>query len=134
MEKAARYALLLLAFSGALAGGQLSLQHLSFGEVCPMLGPIPACLVVFLGYLSISVSAALGATSRAKWLFFLGWVPVAGLAFSGVVLELLGNDICPPGALGIPQCVYSFAMAMMCLGLFLLYRRFAALPKLSGEI
>lgn len=99
-----------------------------------MFGPIPACLIVFLGYLAIGSSAALGATPRSKVLFFLGWAPVAGLAFSGVFLELLGNNICPPGALGIPQCVYSFAMAVACLMLFLLHRRFATPLKLSGEI
>ncbi|GHB02118.1 hypothetical protein GCM10009069_26130 [Algimonas arctica] len=98
-----------------------------------MLGPIPACFIVFSGYLSIGVSAVIGATPKAKMLFYLGWIPVAGLAFFGVSSELLGHDICPLGGFGVPQCVYSFVMAMTGLGLFLLHRRFAAQLKMSEE-
>lgn len=133
MRAAARYMLMALALLGAYAGVKLSLSHLSTGETCPMLGPVPACYIVALGYLAVLVSTIFKESFWSKPTFFLGWAPVAGLALFGVVFELAGHDICPPGALGIPQCFYSFLMAMSCLGLFLLYRRNAPTAKMAGE-
>ena len=48
-NKFTRLALIGLAGLGMLAGAKLSVEHLQYGEVCPMLGPIPACIIVFLG-------------------------------------------------------------------------------------
>ena len=108
----------LLAGLGALAGLRLSIEHLQHGEICPVLGPIPACIIVFLGYLCVFLSALLISKTFVKRLFFIGWTPVFLLALMGVVLELTKGDICPSGAYGIPQCFFSFAMALICLVLF----------------
>ena len=115
---AARFILLALAGFGTFAGGQLSVEHLRHGEVCPMLGPIPACIIVFLGYLLIALSAVFMKRSAVKKLFYIGWTPVFLLALMGVILELTKGQICPPGAFGIPQCFFSLAMVLLCLGLF----------------
>ena len=88
------------------------------GEVCPMIGPIPACIIVFLGYLGVVLAALFVKKTFAKPLFYIGWAPVFLLALMGVVLELSSGHVCPPGAYGIPQCFFSFAMALVCLGLF----------------
>jgi len=41
----------------------------------------------------------------------------------GVTLELIKGQTCPPGAFGIPQCFFSLAMVLICLGLFKLSRK-----------
>ena len=123
MVRVARYALIALSLLGAVAGASLSLTHLQTGETCPVLGPIPACFIVFAGYGLIFVNAVFTTKLNRKGLFFLGWTPIFILAGTGVSLEIMGQDICPPGALGIPQCVYSLAMALLCLGLFFVSRQ-----------
>jgi len=133
MMVATRYGLMALAILGSLAGWQLTYTHLNIGETCPMLGPMPACIIVALGYFLVTVSAIFAGSKWSKRLFFIGWLPVAFLAASGVALELLGQDICPAGALGIPQCFYSLLMALICLALFLSYRKFARRDIKSGE-
>jgi len=133
MGRIARVALLLLALFGAIAGINLSISHLNTGETCPVLGPLPACYLVAIGYSLVALSAV---SARAKWsrnLFFLGWTPVAVLAGFGVILELAGRDTCPTGAGNIPQCFYSFLMAMICLVLFLLFQKFGATLNQTGE-
>ena len=89
-----------------------------------MLGPIPACIIVFLGYLCVVIAAVFIKKSFVKRAFYIGWTPVFLLALMGVTTELaimLGLDadhICPIGAYGIPQCFFSLAMVLICLGLF----------------
>ncbi len=112
-----------LAALGTIAGARLSLSHLEHGEVCPMLGPLPACIVVFLGYLFILIATFIIRQDKSKLLFFIGWIPVVGLASIGVVLELVRGDTCPPGGFGIPQCFYSLAMAITVFVLFFFVRK-----------
>lgn len=114
----ARGALFVLAGLGCFAGARLSLEHIQHGEICPLLGPVPACIIVCLGYLGVLLAAIFRTKPFARTLFYLGWVPVFGLALMGVVLELSKGDICPSGAAGIPQCFFSLGMAMACLILF----------------
>ena len=124
LNNAARLALIALSGLGTLAGARLTFEHLPHGGVCPMLGPVPACIIVFLGYLLILLSAIFLTKSASKKLFYVGWTPVFLLALMGVIAEIgvmLGlreDHICPPGALGIPQCFFSFAMVLICLVLF----------------
>ena len=123
INKAARLVLIVLAGLGTFAGARLTLEHLPHGGVCPMLGPIPACIVVFLGYLFILLAAIFLSKRASKPLFFAGWTPVFLLALMGVTLELIKGQTCPPGAFGIPQCFFSLAMVLICLGLFKLSRK-----------
>lgn len=117
--------LVLLAVFGAFAGLRLSLSHLQTGEVCPMLGPLPACIVVFFGYLFVSIAALNYAKLWSKKLFYIGWTPVFLLAFFGVILELTYGQTCPPGPAGVPQCFISLGMASIAWGLFRMIRKSA---------
>jgi len=110
--------LLLLSGFGFLAGAQLSVNHLRHGEICPMIGPVPACIIVFFGYLMVFIATI---TIRKPWsknLFYVGWAPVFLLALFGIIIELTKGNICPPGPAGIPQCFFSFAMVVICWSLF----------------
>jgi len=60
----ARLALIALAGLGTFAGARLTLEHLPHGGVCPMLGPVPACIIVFLGYFLVLIAAFHGCHSR----------------------------------------------------------------------
>ena len=113
-----RVALIVIGGFGTLAGLKLSAEHLQHGEVCPTLGPLPACIVVFLGYLCVVLAAVFLKKTFVKRLFYIGWTPVFLLALMGVILELTKGHVCPPGAYGIPQCFFSLAMVLICLGLF----------------
>jgi len=129
MNKARAFRLLLIAIAGfgCLAGARLSLQHLQHGEVCPMLGPIPACFIVFAGYLFVVFTAIGSKQANAARLFYIGWWPVFLLALIGVFLELTRGDTCPSGPMNIPQCFFSLAMVFTCLVLFKLIK-----PKLQN--
>ena len=129
LYKFARYGLLILTGWGLLNGTLLSLQHIQQGEVCPMFGPIPACFIVFLGYLLMFIAAIFIADRPKGKLFIIGWIPVFLLAFSGVAIEITGTKICPAGAYGIPKCFYSFAVTVLTLLLFIFIRR----QKISDE-
>lgn len=115
---ASRLILIVLAGFGTFAGAQLSLEHMQTGEVCPELGGLPACYLVFVMYGMILLSAVLIRNKVSGWLFLIGWLVVFGLAASGVTLELIQGETCPPGPAGIPQCFISLAMATACLLLY----------------
>jgi len=132
MQRVPQIFLLLLSGLGTFAGLRLSVEHLQHGEVCPTLGLIPACIIVLLGYLSVLIAAVGFKKSWAGKLFYIGWTPVFLLALSGVVLELTRGHICPPGAAGIPQCFYSFAMAVFAWILFRFIRK-SSYRKVNDE-
>ena len=123
MNKLTLTFLSIIALFGTYAGLELSLDHLKVGEICPMLGSVPACIIVFFGYLFVLISAFAYKKNWAAKLFYIGWTPVFLLALSGVFLELTRGGICPPGPAGIPKCFFSLAMATLALILFILLRR-----------
>ena len=123
MNKLYRLLLVLVSGFGALAGLSLTVEHIQTGEVCPHLGPIPACYLVLVAYAMIFASAFTLGKSIGVRLFVVGWIIVFGLAASGVVMELIVGETCPPGPAGIPQCFISFSMAVACLVFFVLARR-----------
>jgi len=69
---------------------------MSTGETCPVVGPLPACYLVAIGYFLVALSAI---SPTAKWtrnVFFIGWTPVAVLAGFGSTMFLLiphGDDL-----------------------------------------
>lgn len=107
---------------GAYGGGTLSLEHLQTGEACPLLGPIPACMLVFAGYAAIIISALLPRVWFTK-LFYIGWTPVFGLALVGAVLHTFVGDTCPVNESGMPQCYMSLALAALMFVLAVLAQR-----------
>jgi len=114
-----RTILFMISAFGTFAGARLSLLHLQQGEVCPMVGPLPACILVFLGYLGVCLSAIFIQKTWASRAFYLGWTPVFILACIGVGLELFKGNVCPNGPANIPQCFFSLGMAAIC---WVLYR------------
>jgi len=92
-----------------------------------MLGPVPACYLVFVGYIAIGVSVVLEPL-RSGWIFVSGWLPVFLFALSGSSLELLGRPTCPRSAADVPLCFFSLAIASTLLAVFILARR-TALPR-----
>lgn len=121
--KIIRIALILLTAFGLFEGARLSGAHMMNGEVCPKLGPLPACYVVTAGYFLMFVAALVTWLPRPRLVFYLGWVPVFLLVVLGVSLELIKGDTCPAGAYDIPKCYYALAIAILCWGLFLFYRK-----------
>lgn len=117
-----RTLLALAAGTGAVAGLLLSYQHLLTGQICPLLGPLPACYLVFIGYALVAASAFLEKPA-ASFAFWLGWAPISGLALTGSVLELVQGGVCPRTAGDIPQCYLSLLIAAALLALWLLLNR-----------
>lgn len=119
-----RLAMVIVAGFASLSTLKLSVDHLQHGEVCPMLGPIPACIFVFLGYFCVVLAAIFITKPFVKRLFYIGWTPVFLLALIGVTAEialmlgLVKDHTCPPGPIGIPQCFFSLAIALICLASF----------------
>ena len=118
---AARLVVAGLGAMGLLGVAPIAYQHAMGIETCPMLGPVPACYVVLLGYLLAAVSVFLRIGLRTP-LFIAGWIPVFGLAVMASGLELLGNDVCPRGAYNIPTCFYSLALTTSLIAAFFFER------------
>lgn len=86
-------------------------------SACPMLGPLPACYLVLLGYSAMAAGVLWRGACR-QYLFVGGWLPVFLLALSGTLFELGGRVTCPRNAAAEPMCFYSLAIAS---GLMLAY-------------
>ena len=115
-----RIVLTAIALPGFLSGIQLSLSELASAGTCPAIGPVPACYLVLVGYTLIIISAWLPA-KRALFVFVAGFLPVFGLAATGVTLELVRGETCPQAA-GVPQCFYSLGLALLSLFAYLILR------------
>jgi hypothetical protein len=97
-------------------------------EACPLLGPVPACYLVFVGYIAIGVSVVLEPL-RSGWIFLSGWLPVFLFALSGTSLELLGRPTCPRSDSDVPLCFFSLAIASALLAAFILARWILSMGK-----
>ena len=104
------------------------LSQLKGNSACPMLGFVPACYIVFAGYLSIALSVTMNPRKTA-WLFYSGWVPVFLFALTGTSLEIMGKPTCPATSSGIPLCYFSLAISIA-LVIGYLYTRGRKLPRL----
>lgn len=118
---AARFVVAGLALIGLLGVTPIAYRHATGIETCPMLGSVPACNVVLLGYLLAGVSVFLRIRVRTT-LFLAGWFPVFGLAIMASGLEVLGTDVCPRGPYNIPTCYYSLALTTSLIAAFLFER------------
>jgi len=106
-----RTAIVLLASIGILGVGRISIIHWT-GEIsCPMIGLLPACYIILIGY-SLIVLSMYPRLQKASVLFLIGWVPVVMLALTGVVGELTDVLQCPHLENGTPQCFLSAALAL----------------------
>ncbi len=99
-----------LALVGLIGVLPVGFAQLTERAVCPHLGPVPACYVVTLAYLSVLISAI----NRRNWkpsLFFCGWIPLFLLAATGTGFELFNGSTCPRTGSGLPKCYLSLALA-----------------------
>jgi len=107
----------------------LVLDELNGIDACPMLGPVPACYLVWLGYVAMA-AAVIYSPRRLTVLFLLGWTPVFLLALSGSTMEILGHNTCPTSPAGIPLCYFSLTVATLLLPVFFLSRN---LQRSNGD-
>ena len=106
-----RTAIILLASIGVLGVGRISIIHWTGEASCPMIGSLPACYIILIGY-SLIVLSMYPHVQKALVLFLIGWAPVMLLALTGVVGELTGVLQCPHLENGTPQCYISAALAL----------------------
>ena len=106
-----RTAIILLASVGVLGVGRISIIHWTGEASCPMIGSLPACYIILIGY-SLIVLSMYPLVQKALVLFVIGWAPVVLLALTGVVGELTGVLQCPHLENGTPQCYISAALAL----------------------
>ncbi len=104
-------AIILLASIGVLGVGRISIIHWTGEASCPMIGSLPACYIILIGY-SLIVLSMYPHVQKALVLFVIGWAPVMLLALTGVVGELTGVLQCPHLENGTPQCYVSAALAL----------------------
>ncbi len=122
--RAAKGMVSLLALVGLTGVAGIAWQHLTGQASCPMLGPLPACYVILVGYVLIVVSPFLGGPLALR-VFLIGLAPVLGLALAGILGELTHRLRCPHTGSGIPKCYLSAALsiALAWLGYHALVRR-----------
>jgi len=106
-----RIIIIILATIGFLGVGEISHAHWYHETSCPVIGSIPACYIILVGYGLIFFSIFVKPTLSLR-LFIIGWVPVIILALLGVIGELTAAFSCPPSAVGIPKCYFSAAMSL----------------------
>ncbi len=117
-----RWLLLALAVFGAVGVTPISYQQFAGVKACPVLGPVPACYVVLLGYALLAISALVDAKIR-NVLFAAGWFPLFALSMTGTSLELFGHSTCPTTKNGTPTCFISLAIVGLLAVIFFFERK-----------
>ena len=85
----------------------------------PTVGFVPACYIVFIGYLLMLIAAiAILFHRQLLRVFFIGWTPVFLLAFFGSLFELSNGATCPKTSGGLALCYVSLSFAIMIVGLY----------------
>jgi hypothetical protein len=107
-----RLLLAIVAMFGLIPAALLTGEHFSTGTACPLIGPLPACLLVFAGYGLIFYSAMAWGWKR-HLAFLAGWLPVAFLAFLATVLEIANGPVCPRAFGFLPQCFLSLLLSVL---------------------
>jgi len=74
-EMFCRTAIILLASIGVLGVGRISITHWTGEASCPMIGSLPACYIILIGY-SLIVLSMYPRLQQAFLLFLIGWVSV----------------------------------------------------------
>jgi hypothetical protein len=115
-----RIIIIILAALGLWGVGGISFAHWFEKTPCPIIGVIPACYIILVGYGLILLSMFPN-FKKSLLVFLIGWVPVITLALVGVVGEITSTLHCPPSEIGIPKCYFSAALSLI---IGLLYWRF----------
>lgn len=107
-----RLLLAFVAMLGLIPAAFLTGEHLSTGTACPLIGPLPACFLVFAGYGLIFYSAMAWGWKRHA-AFLVGWSPVAVLAILATILEIANGPVCPHAFGFLPQCFLSLLLSVL---------------------
>lgn len=107
-----RLTIIILGSLGFLGVGNISLLHWSGETSCPTIGIVPACYIILVGYGLILLSVFLKLKTSAI-IFLIGWLPVIGLAFVGVIGDLTATVACPSSEIGIPKCYFSAGLSLI---------------------
>ena len=107
---------------GTLSVLPVAIRQWTGEAACPGLGFLPICYVILLAYSAMLISVVLRGTYQAI-LLFSGWIPVAGFALVGTVLEISGHETCPKALGNVPACNYSLGLSILVLAVALALRR-----------
>ncbi|MDA0967331.1 MAG: hypothetical protein O2970_10295 [Proteobacteria bacterium] len=105
-----------LGFSGyaAYEAFSLSALHLGGTPTCPVLFGIPACIIVLVCYILLTVAwgmALIGRKNKQAMIIFVsGFTPAFLLALIGSSGEVFGFASCPHTETGFPKCFISFGL------------------------
>ena len=118
---------LVLGLSAVALYGVIPVSYNTFMNTgtCPMLGIVPACYIVTIGYSLIILSLFL----KKPIMFLIGSLPVFILALFGSSYELMGQETCPRNAVGTPLCYYSLAVIIIVMISFYMWRKNSDLKK-----
>ncbi len=117
----------LISLVGAISIAPLSISTFTGGEKCPSLFNIPACYIVFAGFVTMVIFSFL----KKKFIFFIGWTPVAFIAFFASLKQYSQGNTCPLSSSGVPLCYYSLSVCLLVLLNFTLWFYFKEKARLS---
>lgn len=106
--------LLGLGFSAYAAYVAFSLSAIHLGGIptCPVVLGIPACVIVLVCYLLITIAWGMMMTRKGRWpliIFMIGFIPAFLLALMGSAGEIFDFANCPATETGFPKCFISLA-------------------------
>ena len=111
-----RFSIIILALFGVWNVAKISMDHWAGESACPMIGQVPICYIILIGY-SLIVLSMYPQLKKAVIVFLLGWLPVVLFALTGVIGELTNTFQCPQTPTGIPVCYFSAAFSLI-IGVF----------------
>lgn len=107
-----RLVITILALFGVWGVARISMNHWTGETACPMMGQVPICYIILIGY-SLIVLSMYPQLKKAAIVFLLGWLPVMLFALTGVIGELTNTFQCPQTPTGIPACYFSAAFSLV---------------------
>ncbi len=109
-----KFILFALLATGLYGAASVSYTTITGVAPCPTVGFIPACFVVFIGYLFMLIATILMISRRPlNKLFLIGWVPVFLLAFIGSIFEISNGSTCPKSSSGLALCYVSLIFTII---------------------
>ncbi len=90
----------------------LSVVHLGGTPTCPVVFDIPACMIVLVCYLLITIAWGMLLAKIGRWpliIFMIGFIPAFLLALMGSTGEIFDFVNCPATEAGFPKCFISLA-------------------------
>jgi len=99
--------LLSVALFGAI---NLAWSNYTKVDLCPKLGPVPACYV----FITIYVLILVGIIRPVRWFFLSGAIAAFALASIGIAREIIySTPVCPQTSNGIPTCYIFFIVILV---------------------